>query len=91
MSRLLLRREDPTPTDLSHFHRLVSAYHISEELVEALAVSLEEAQKEARQSGESIIVEQDCLEHLFIVFPSGNVGLYRSVGTYQIVERAATP
>jgi hypothetical protein len=62
----------------------VSAYESSPERVKDLAEALELAVLNAKACGSSIIVDQDSLEHIFVVFPSGNIGLYRQCGMYEV-------
>lgn len=69
---------------LSHFHRLVSAYVTSEESLADLEHKIIVAIREARLLNERRIVEQDCIEHIFVVFPSGTIALYREVGCYEV-------
>ncbi len=86
MSRILLKPVPEPKTDLSHFHRLVSAYQTNDESVEDLAVELEKAVQIAREKCESVVVDQDCLDHVFIVHPNA-IGLYRLVSTWEVVKR----
>jgi hypothetical protein len=73
---------------LSHFHSYVSAYFTTKETVGELEQAILLAQEQAKESKDAQIVEQDCLEHLFIVFPSGSICLYRLVGDYEIDNNA---
>lgn len=70
---------------LSHLHRCVSAYHTDPETVGYLQQDIVAALAKSKQHG-AIIVEQDCLEHIFVVFPSGTIGLYRKVGSYEVYD-----
>jgi hypothetical protein len=69
---------------LSHLHHLVSSYESSPERVKDLAEALELAILNAKACGSSIIVDQDCLDHIFVCFPSGSIGLYKQCGKYEI-------
>lgn len=69
---------------LSHYFHLVSAYELCQERLDDLIRDIEEAQKKAKETYESIVVEQDCLEHIMLVHPSGRVSLYACMGTFNI-------
>lgn len=73
-------------THISHFHHFVSAYETNKEMVDKLIEMIDDALKTAKGSLEPVIVEQDCLEHIFVVYPSGTIGLYRIVGRYEVVR-----
>jgi hypothetical protein len=78
-----LEREGSQVIHLSHLHRYVSAYETNKTTLEDLEQDIQIALLEAKQHG-PVIVQQDCLEHIFIVFPSGTIGLYRLVGNYEV-------
>lgn len=78
-------------THLSHFHILVSAYATCKENVDDLAVAIRAGQQQARASREDVIVDQDGMDHIFVVHPSGRVSLYRQVGIYDVIESEAQP
>jgi len=71
---------------LSHLHRYVSAYSTDRETIESLQQDILAALTESKQQNRAIIVEQDCLEHIFVIFPSGTISLYRNVGSYEVYD-----
>lgn len=73
-------------THLSHFHPLVSAYETNDETIKDLEQSISDAIRKAKENTQPIIVDQDSIEHIFIVWPSGKISLYREVGCYEIFE-----
>jgi len=70
---------------LSHLHRYVSSYATNKETIENLQQDILVALEVSEQYGPQI-VEQDCLEHIFVVFPSGIISLYRKVGDYEVYD-----
>ena len=89
MSRVLLKPDGIFgPRDLSQFHSLVSAYETVPENVERLALDLEHAIVQAKASTKSVVVDHDCLEHVFIVHPSGAVTLYREISSWTLHYRS---
>lgn len=82
----LQTNETESRVHLSHFMYLVSAYEPSKERVEDLADSLLEAIEDAKREVKSIIVDQDCNEHFFVVHPSGTISLCARMRDYKLVE-----
>lgn len=74
--------QDTSRCHISHYFNLVSAYHLSPENLDRLVESICEAVTKAKETGEGVIVEQDCLEHIFVVHPSGAISLYARMGTF---------
>jgi len=82
--RMFLKRKDDIKTHISHFHHYVSSYETNEETVRWLEDLLVQGANEAKEKGESVIVDQDSMEHIFVCHPAGNVTLYREVGTFEV-------
>jgi len=74
--------QDTSRVHISHYFNLVSAYHLNPENLDRLVESIREAIVKAKETGEGVIVEQDCLEHIFVVHPSGAISLYACMGTF---------
>ena len=72
------------PRHLSHFMHLVSAYEPSEERQAIMWDDLRTAQKEAKETHRSVIVDQDSGEFFFVVHPSGRVSLAAELGVYEL-------
>lgn len=81
-----LKPIDTHKVHIGNFMHLVSAYKPSKDKMEELWNDLQEAVEIAKRSRKSQIVEQDSLDFLFIVYPSGAVGLYGRMGLYEIVK-----
>jgi hypothetical protein len=79
-------RQKESVVHLSHFHRYVSAYETTTESVGELGRDIANAIEVARRTKKAQIVDQDCLEHVFIVYPSGAICLYRKVGSYTVYD-----
>ena len=78
---------DTEKMHISHIFNLVSAYHLNHENVARLIEQINEAVVTAKKNTQSVIVEQDCLEHILVVRPSGVVSLYACMGTYSIEDK----
>ena len=78
--------QDTSRAHLSHYFNLVSAYHLNHENLDRLMESIREATIKAKETSEGVIVEQDCLEHIFVVHPSGAISLYACMGTFTIED-----
>ena len=81
-----LKLKSDSKTHLSLFHHLVSSYQTNDETVKGLEGMLKSAIEIAKSTKEAQIVEQDSLEHIFVVYPSGTVCLYREVGSYEVYD-----
>jgi len=73
---------DTEKMHVSHIFNLVSAYHLNHENVARLIDQINEAVVTAKKNTQSVIVEQDCLEHILVVHPSGAISLYARMGTF---------
>jgi hypothetical protein len=60
---------------------------LNHENVARLIEQISEAVVTAKKNTQSVIVEQDCLEHILVVHPSGVVSLYACMGTYSIEDK----
>ena len=83
-----LRELDSQCIHLSHFHKFVSAYESSKEMVEDLAEDIRMAVKKAKETKEAIIVCQDNSDHVFIVWPRGSISLMAERKRFEILEEA---
>jgi hypothetical protein len=82
----MLMVQESSRCHISHYFNLVSAYELCPERLDDLIKDIEEAQKKAKETYESIVVEQDCHEHILLVHPSGRVSLYACMGLFDIVK-----
>lgn len=78
--------QDTSRAHISHYFNLVSAYHLNPDNLDRLMELIREAIPKAKESGEGVIVEQDCHEHIFVVHPSGAISLYACMGTFTIED-----
>lgn len=78
--------QDTSRAHISHYFNLVSAYHLNPENLDRLMELIREATVKAKETREGVIVEQDCLEHIFVVHPSGAISLYACMGTFTIED-----
>lgn len=76
------------PIHISHFMHLVSAYVPSKERVTELAKDIECALLDAKADNRTVTVSQDSNEFMFVVYPSGTITLYGSMGSYVVDEEA---
>lgn len=80
-----LKLQEQVPTHISHFMRLVSAYEITNPMVQDLAEKLREGLTRAKETVHPVIVDQDTIDFFFLCFPSGSIGLYCRMGMYEAV------
>ncbi len=83
---MILTHRKEADTHLSHIHRLVSAYATNDKTVADLSCAISWAKKEAKKQRESIVVCQDCLEHILVIHPSGTISLYRQISDWEVGE-----
>ena len=83
---MYLKQKPEHKVHISHLHHFVSAYETNEENVKWLEDMIKEALKVAREKTESQIVDQDCLEHIFVCYPFGTVSLYRRIADYEVIN-----
>ena len=81
-----LRRKPAIPTHLSHFMHLVSAYENHRDKIKELEDDILRGIEKAAKEKVCVIVEQDSLDFLFIVYTSGRLGLYANLGIYEVED-----